>query len=522
MKFQTSYAGYGADPDEEELLGALLAQSPGPAPAPQQSPDLEPPEPMGGLQAPLLADRNSYAQPAASSGGPPAYTPEPMQHVPDRGFGVQDVGMLAAIIGAALVGGKHGRQAIPGMIGSYAQSYGQDVDRRDARNQQIDMYNAQQAERHNPRQQYFEDQRSAQAATELDLQKQNLLARNRGLDLQTKQEERIAAAAAREAAIDPVQRTRDLAQARADVELDLARKRADVEVGTKEMLGIITGNQRRAAAGGPGAMTPKKAQSKAIMDGINNGTIDPVTLKPKEKPIDPNDPNVDPATGKPYTPAERRKRSDEDLLREPVGETEVIPGRERDWQAQVITPGNRDKIRIYEQGVNQTIRSLTKMKEIRDRVGAEGWGTEKSNYDALLTAAIGGYTQIGQSGVLNGGEFARYKDFIPGIGPKPSDVLPGDVTSDELQGVIDATKRLASDGLGSVGLRFKSKPVGGGAKQKAGPQSSFGAAPQDAAPSGGGKRTVTVTTVDGQTDTDELTEDEIRQLRANPKVRSVQ
>jgi len=512
MKLQTSYAGYGADPDEEELLGALLSQSQGPAPAPaQQSPDLEPPEQMVGLQAPLLADRNSYAQPAASSGGPPAYSPEPMQHVPDRSFGVQDVGMLAAIIGAALVGGKHGRQAIPGMIGSYAQSYGQDADRRDARNQQIDMYNAQQAERHNPRQQYFEDQRSAQSAGELDLQKQNLLARNRGLDLQTKQEERIAAAAAAEAAIDPVQRTRDLAQARADVDLDLTRKKADVEVGTREMLGIITGNQRRAAAGGKGTTGPaaspgkqlKNVRDQAMLDGIKDGSIDPITGKPKEQAL---------------TPTEQRKRSDEDLLREPVGETEVIPGRERDWQAQVITPGNRDKIRIYEQGVNQTIRSLTKMKEIRDRVGVEGWGTEKSNYDALLTAAIGGYTQIGQSGVLNGGEFARYKDFIPGIGLKASDALPGDNTSDELQGVIDATKRLASDGLGSVGLRFKSKPVSGGAKQKAGPQSSFGEAPQD----GGGKRMVTIRTKDGRTKQTELTDAAIQELQSDPRIESVQ
>lgn len=511
MKFQTSYAGYGANPDEEELLGALLGQSQGPAPAPpQQSPDLEPPEPIG-LQAPLLADRNSYAQPAASSGGPPAYTPEPMQHVPDRGFGIQDVGMLGAIIAAAFAG-KHGRAAIPGMIGSYAQSYGQDADRRNAQNQRIDMYNAQQAEQNNPRAQWFQDQRAAQSAAELDMQKQNLLERRRGLDLQTRQEERIAAEAQRQAAIDPIEQARQRAQALADVDIEKHRKLNDMDVGTREMLGEILGRQRgtrgAASTGGAKPVDPakelKRRQAQAALDGIDAGTVDPLTGKPKEAPE------------KPLTPTEQRKRADEDLLREPVGETEVIPGRERDWQAQVITPGNRDKIRIYEQGVNQTIRSLQKMKEIRDRVGPEMMGTDKSTYDSLLTAAIGGYTQIGQSGVLNGGEFARYKDFIPGIGPKASDLLPGDNTSDELQGVIDATKRLASDGLGSVGLRFKSKPVGGG-QQKAGPQSGFGNAPSD-----GGTRTVTVTMKDGRKKTGPASAAMIEELKNDPDVESVQ
>ena len=98
------------------------------------------------------------------------------------------------------------------------------------------------------------------------------------------------------------------------------------------------------------------------------------------------------------------------------------------WKASMLTPGERGKVTTYAQGARSAITALDEMIKIREEHGIELYGENKKAFDAAMARAIAGYTVIGHSGVLNAGEFERYKSLMGGLEPKLTDAL--DVASD--------------------------------------------------------------------------------------------
>jgi hypothetical protein len=539
---------YTYDPDEEErrrqLLGGLLGGS-GFSITPQSEPSAAPSEaPIGAPQ--LQAPDTSFMQQSGPSGyrPPPAAAPEFMQRVQSgHEFGVGDIAMLGGILAALLGGGKNGGSIAGALAGSYGQGIIGEMANRNQRNAEIDQYNNKLANQNTEYDRWKADQ-------EAQLAFGNLEARKRGMANDEAREKRIAERLAQQD--DPeselnrgeVTQAERIARARSGVSIEEAQKRADIELNQRKLLTELLGKGGSAQAGHaapagkggaktPKELTPEQALKRKLAEnalrGMEDGSVDPLTGKPKL----PTDEAGNPI--KPETPAARAAREKADLLRTPIPGSVVQD--EDAWNAAVTSGVERRNVQKYLTGVQQVRNSLQAMKELRQTHGIEFFGQAKSDYDAALTAAIGGFTQIGQSGVLNGGEFERYKAFIPGMGLKANDAMRlnpfgdgADPTVESLQGVQDAVERLASDGLASVGLAFdgpaqgavRKKPAAapsGGSKAK--PGDGFSEAPAPAS-SGGGKRTVTVTTKDGRSKTASLSEAEIEDLKSDPRVASVQ
>jgi len=521
----------GYDPEEEErqrkllggLLGGITPQEPAAAPS-------EAPQPMAamGLGAPDTSFMQQGPQGLGGYKPPPAAKPEFMDRVQSgHEFGVGDVAMLGGILAALLGGGKNGGSIAGALAGSYGQGIMGDMANRNQRNAEIDTYNNKLANQNTELDQCKADQ-------EAQLQHGNLQARNRALTADEAREKRIAERLALQD--DPeselnkgdVTQAERIARARSGVSLDEAKKRSEIEIQQRKVLAELLGKGGRAGTGGGHAaptggkpIDPTKAlrakEAEAKLAAIEAGTFDPLTGKPKEAA---------------KTAAQIEREGKADVLRTPIPGSAVVD--EEAWKASTTSAVERRGIQKYFQGVQQVRNGIAALKQLREENGTEMFGQAKSNYDSELTAVIGGFTQIGQSGVLNGGEFARYKDFIPGIGPKASDamrLLPGhsDPTLDELQGVADAVEQLAGDGLATVGLAFegpaqtragkgaRAAAPSGGSKAKLGDGFSEGA-PSSAA----GPRTVTVTYTDGETEQVEADAAGIAKLNAHPDVRSVQ
>lgn len=503
---------YGEDEDEKfrQMLGGILGNGPAPY---DVTTSMEQPDAPSALSVPYM--------PQSAPSGMGGYTPPPaasapqyLDHVQGHQFGAGDVAMLGGILAALLGGGKHRGEIAGSLAGQYGGAIMQNNARADQRNQQVDQFNAQLAAKDDPLARWKADQEAQYRAG-------SLKARDKELALQQTREDRIGAAQDAEAAIDPVEQARKIAQARADVDIATQRQKDDMTAGLREQLGVITGKQRADAGfGAPGGkpLDPSKVlrnrQAQAALDGIDAGTVDPLTGKPKL----PTDEDGNPI--KPKTAAQVAAGEKADLLATP------FPGMKIDdndaWRASNTTPAAREKNLKYFNGVQQVNNSLARMIKLREDNGTEILGRAKSDYDAALTAAIGGFTQIGQSGVLNGGEFARYKDFIPGIGPHLNDVMRlggGDPTLEQLKGVQDSVKALAGDGLRSIGGSFDESVKPSGSKEKSLGTSADGGIKFSVDPEaeakfnqGGGTRTVTMTK-NGVTDTQDLTEDQIQKLK---------
>lgn len=515
----------GYDPEEEErqrkllggLLGGITPQEPTAAPS-------EAPQPMAAMG--LVAPDTSFMQQGPEGLGgykpPPAAKPEFMDRVQSgHEFGVGDVAMLGGILAALLGGGKNGGSIAGALAGSYGQGIMGDMQNRNERNAQIDTYNNKLANQNTELDQWKADQ-------EAQLQHGNLQARNKGLTLEQERERRIAERLALQD--DPeselnqgeVTQAERLARARSGVSIEEAQKRSDIELNQRKVLAELLGkgSAKHAAPPGKGGASadPIKAlkarEAAAKLAGIDAGTFDPLTGKP-----------IGDDGEKPLTPPQKLAREKYDSLKTPIPGLEIDD--EEAWAASVTTPGGREKIQKYWQGVQQTKNALGRMKKLREENGIEVMGEQKAAYDAALTAAIGGFTQIGNSGVLNGGEFARYKDMIPGMAPRLADagrLIGGeDQTVAELTGVMSEVDSLAADGLAVAGVRpgsggsKKAGAPGGGSKAKLGDGFSEGA-PSSAA----GPRTVTVTYTDGETEQVEADAAGIAKLKAHPDVRSVQ
>jgi len=510
---------YGQD-DEDEKFKQMLGGIIGDGPAPYDT--------TTGFEQQSLTPP---VMPQSAGGGFPGYTPPPaaaapayLDHVQGHQFGGADVAMLGGILAALLGGGKHRGEIAGSLAGQYGGAVMQANARADQRNQQVDQYNSQLASKDDPLERWKADMQAKQYAG-------NLQARGKELELQQQREQRIADAQAAEDAKDPVEQARLIEEARQGVRLDTKRKENDMDVGTREMLGEILGKQKQQYASptgaGVGSNDPmkelKRKQAAAIQAGIDAGTIDPITLKPVEKP---------------KTPAQIAAEDKLNTALAPFEGTEV--GDMSVWKPIASDKTTREKSRRDDAALAGALPALDAMIKLREENGAEsGFGARSGEvtgaYDVergKVESALGVLKNIG---VISPSEAERLAKTIPTLSPGLSDVsriVPeswggGDSTLGKLKGARSEWEDLVSRGRAKYGLRGKSssgneEPIGetdSGIKFSVDKDAEakfngggFGPGNSTGKPTDGGKRLVTMSK-GGVTESQELTDEQIRKAQ---------
>ncbi len=139
------------------------------------------------------------------------------------------------------------------------------------------------------------------------------------------------------------------------------------------------------------------------------------------------------------------------------------------------------------------LTSLDKMRAIRSKHGVEIPGAAQGEYDLAKTTAIGAVTKLGETGVLNQGEWDRYSKAIPGITPSVADIpnmIGMDIKGGQLEGVRKALADTVESRLYQWGVRYDEGTLPqGGHESRGGPRkrrSNMGGAPAPAAGGVGG------------------------------------
>ena len=539
------------DQDEDEkfkqMLGGILGDGPSPieaesGPLGQMAQPQQPDAPGGGsmLSQPYMPQSSGPSGLSGYTPPPPAAAPQYLDHVQGHQFGAGDVAMLGGILAAILGGGKHRGEIAGSLAGQYGGAMMQANARADQRNQQVDQYNSQLASKDTGLERWKADQMAKQYAG-------NLKTRGDELALQKSREERIAEAQMAEAMKDPVAEAEAIAKARAGVALDTKRQENDMEVGTREKLGLILGKQRaefgaptgKGAAAGGGMNDPMKALkaklAQAQLDGIDAGTVDPLTGKPKELP---------------KTPAQTEREDKLNTALAPFEGTEV--GDMSVWKPIASDKTTREKSRRDDAALSGALPALDAMIKLRENNGTNtGFGKEGGEVSAAydvergkVESALGVLKNIG---VISPTEAENLSKTIPTLGPGLSDVsrmLPeawggGDSTLGKLKGARAEWEDLVSRGRSKYGLKAKSSgggeqdlgtsdsgikfSVDKGAESKfnAGEAGGFGPGDSTGKPDSG-QRTVTITYTDGETESFTGSDADIQRLRGKSAVRSVQ
>lgn len=148
---------------------------------------------------------------------------------------------------------------------------------------------------------------------------------------------------------------------------------------------------------------------------------------------------------------EAEKEAADREAREPIPGMHVVD--EVAATAALRDPVERRKLRDAAGAYSAMRSNLDRMIDLREKHGIEVLKSEaRGEYETAHTLLIGALTQLAASGVLNGGEFERYKAMIPGMEPKASDLIPGrDLTAEQLAGA-----RTAMTG----GIQSKLRPYG--------------------------------------------------------------
>lgn len=532
---------YGQD-DEDEKFKQMLGGIIGDGPAPYDT--------TTGFEQQSLTPP---VMPQSAGGGFPGYTPPPaaaapayLDHVQGHQFGGADVAMLGGILAALLGGGKHRGDIAGALAGQYGGAVMQANGRADQRNQQIDQYNSQLASKDDPLERWKADmQAKAQVG--------NMSLRQKELDAQAAREQRIADHQALEDARDPIADATRQHQGFADIDVETSKKKYAAELEMRTKLAKILGKGQFAAPGGKEDDDPvkllKKKEAQALLDGINNGTIDPTTGKPFPPKADPNDVpvegDIDPATGKPYTQAAL------DRLIARRNSKQGIPGADITDQTAYerfvsSSPGN---LKHLSDDVSQSAQVQDKIQQLKDLRDQPYSQANRDTYTSIMNYLIGDESKAGSTGVLSGTEYERYLKPMAKYSPKDSPGrqvlnaslldMPGaikdvyfdgeDPDGDRLDQLAASFAKGADAKLGAYGIRIKAKkkadpskeqPIGESssgikfsvdkdAEAKFNAGGGFGPGDSTGKPTDGGKKLVTMSK-GGVTESHELTPEQIQ------------
>jgi len=126
----------------------------------------------------------------------------------------------------------------------------------------------------------------------------------------------------------------------------------------------------------------------------------------------------------------------------------LVTTDEAAWKRAMGDDVQRRKVYTMAESYSVINEGMNDMAELRRRYGAQIPGEVQAEFDAAKTFVVGGITQLGNTGVLNEGEWARFNTMLPGLLPSWKDVLSGalntfspdpqrmrDITYEQLQGV---------------------------------------------------------------------------------------
>lgn len=172
-----------------------------------------------------------------------------------------------------------------------------------------------------------------------------------------------------------------------------------------------------------------------------------------------------------------------------------IPGSVVDddaaYGAAIANPAQRIKAEDSVGGALALDQSLSKMQEIRKRVGIEPFASnDKTQYDLAYGNAIGAITKLYNSGVLNEAEYARYKESIPTLSPHMSDA------KDRILGLFVDGKQDDTVMSQLQGFQKESRELAGARSRPFGYHVDYDGT---GAANGGGPKTYTVTDPAGNT-----------------------
>lgn len=511
---------YTYDPDEEErrrqLLGGLLGGG-GFTISPQSEPSAEPSEAPPPTAAPALQlpDTSFMQQQGGPSGyrPPPASEPEYMQRVQSgHEFGFGDIAALGGILTALLAGGKNGGAIAGALAGQYGQGVIGDMQQRNQRNAQIDQYNNKLANENTEYDRWKADQ-------EAQLQFGNLEARKRQMTNDEAREKRIAERLAQqddpESALNQgeVTQAERLARARSGVSIDEAQKRSEIELNQRKLLAELLGKGGSARAGhaaptgkggakAPKELTPEQAlkrkMAEAALAGMEDGTVDPLTGKPKEQQ----------AAG--------------ELV--PFDDTHVENGPL--FKSTAGNHANYQKLRQQDADMAAGVASFDDMVRLLEEHGSETDMTEdgaehRGSFDVARGQAQRAWGVLKNLGVIQPGE-AKTIDQALGadMSPGARDALrlfTGDERVGRLRGAGSSFRKGLTAARKKMGLGDGAAAAAPSGGSKATPGAGFS---EGSASSG--TRKVTVTNVEGQSVTRDLTEDQIEELKRDKRIRSVQ
>lgn len=185
------------------------------------------------------------------------------------------------------------------------------------------------------------------------------------------------------------------------------------------------------------------------------------------------------AQGEARQPLIERNRAEVDAIRDQnkrddlLGKNSTvvpIPGSIVDvpdaFQASTANPAARDKVIQHVNLTNKVDRAMGDLIDVQNRIGSKKIipGTEKAAYEAAYQAAIGAFTDVAHSGVLNAGEYPRYAERIPGTFEPKDEMLDlynrylGSGTEEStslsrLRGLRGELRSLGNAGLRGYGVR---------------------------------------------------------------------
>lgn len=438
----------------------------------------------------LISQLAGQAQPSSEVGTPAAqsqsvYTPPPaaadpmyQQKVGKREFGFGDIAMLGGIL-ASLATKK------PGIAGALAGQYGgavmQDSARRDAQNADIERFNAKLASENDPLDRWQKEQAAKLGAA-------NVEARNAETEVQRSREDRMARLAADEADPESPLNQAKLTYQQKLADIELNQRKALGEASTAEKIRVLAeaGKYKGGRGAGKGSAAPKPVsatkelaeyKARAELERLQSGDA--------------------PQAG--MTAAQQAAKEKRDALRVPFDG--YVVADDALWDATVLTPNIREKLRASDAQLATADDALREMADIRKQYGGESamfgdaeavgrYNTAKSK----LSAAIG---EIKNIGVVSPTEMAVINDEnIPTLDKSPRDML-NKAFGDNKLGLLEGTRK------GIQAARYNTAKRYGLA-----PDTSAGAGKQTAPSSG----TVTMVSPSGKQGT--VSQDQVEALKA--------
>jgi hypothetical protein len=138
-----------------------------------------------------------------------------------------------------------------------------------------------------------------------------------------------------------------------------------------------------------------------------------------------------------------------------------IPGLITDdpdvWAANAADDTTRRNMVNSAAAYRKILTGIDRMIELRKKYGVQIPGEIQGEYELGKTAVIGGVTKLGETGVLNEGEWQRYSKVIPGITPSLNDlgaIFGKDISLEQLKGVRRALKGAVDAGLFQWGAHY--------------------------------------------------------------------